>query len=134
VVFMPEREEPRQKTQGKPEPIRLGGRPEGPAGVELLMIVKRGLEEKSLERARELIERHGAEPDFENIYAARPLHYATGLKDEARARAFVEMLLAHGAKPGPMNNEGEKPADIARRTGHAKLAALLDVAEQVEKI
>ena len=102
--------------------------------MELLRTVKRGLEENALERARELIENHGAKPDAENIYAARPLHYAAGLKDGARAKAFVEMLLAHGAKPGLRNNEGEKPADVARRTGHAKLAAILDVAEQLEKI
>ena len=39
---------------------------------------------------------------------------------------MVRLLLEKGAKPNALDNEGEKPVDLAREMGRADVAELLE--------
>jgi uncharacterized protein len=78
---------------------------------------------RNLEAARLLLE-HGA-PGIVNARQQGgwvPIHAAAQNGD----RPMVELLLKHHADPALANDEGKTSAMVARKKGHAELAALLE--------
>lgn len=76
----------------------------------------------SLHATADLLFRRGANPNaVQGITAATPLH-AAALAGQA---AQATLLLLHGAKTTPVDEQGRTAAEVAQRCGHTELAALL---------
>jgi uncharacterized protein len=70
----------------------------------------------------ELLLDRGARPDATSHGGATALHSAAQNGDEA----LVELLLARGADPARPTDAGAGAADLARKAGHAMIAARLE--------
>jgi hypothetical protein len=68
-----------------------------------------------------LLVSHGATVNLANLTGFTPLHHAAEHGSAAAAKALLEA----GADPAWPNNAGETPAQVAERTDHAEVAAII---------
>jgi ankyrin repeat protein len=65
---------------------------------------------------------HGATVNLANLTGFTPLHHAAENGSLAAAKALLEL----GADRNALNNEGETPADVARRRNHPEVAGEIE--------
>ncbi len=76
---------------------------------------------RNVAMARALLE-HGAPVNARQAMGWTPIHAAAQNGD----KTLAEALLEHGADPRLTNDEGVSAADLAKKGGHAELAALFE--------